>query len=197
MSSEKAAFKSFLKGRRTGIVKLWNNPCGNSLVVDANDEKCFGESGISFGSHYSFFAKVYFEKYQHINYATVSLAQGEFIVKNNPRLVQLLVDLGARDIGEIDERTKDVADFGSFPLFDKTERETFSKSGDGYEFRGLKITNRENAGLNRTFLLRSLFDEGFRSLTGGKRETLFAFQVVGRKDEIVTILWKEIYSRPV
>jgi hypothetical protein len=195
--AEKTEFREFLRNKRSGIIKLLNNPCSNEIVVDAADEKCAGRSDVIFGSNYSFFAKVYFEKYQHVNYASVSFTQSELVVKNNTRLVQLLVDLGERSIREIDKQSEDVINLSSFPLFDKIEREKFSNTGDGYEFRGLKITNRQKAGLNRTFLLRSVFDTGFRSLTGGKRETIFAFQIVRQKDELITVLWKELYSRDI
>jgi hypothetical protein len=196
-NAEKVQFKDFLKNKHTGIIKLLNNPCSNSLVIDANDEKCSGKSDFTFGSHYSFFAKVYFEKYQHIDYATLSFVQGEFVVKNNSSLIQLLVDLGDRSISEIDEQTKDVINLSSFPLYDKNEMKKFNKSGDGYEFRGLKINNRQPVGLNRTFLLLSHFETGFRSLVNSKKETLFVFKVVRQKDEVVTILWKQIYSKDI
>jgi hypothetical protein len=191
--AEKRAFKSFLEGnRRAGIVKLLDDPCGPKMVVDINDERCFARSDISFGSHYSFFAGVYFEKYQHINYAAVSLTKGEIVAKNHARLFQLLIGLGDRDLGEIDRRTPEVAALGAFPLADEAARKKFERADGAYQFEGLALKKKDKAELNRTYLLRSRFALGFSSLAGGQKETLFAFRVIGRQDDVITILWKEI-----
>lgn len=194
-AAERDEFRGRLGPGRAGIVKLWNNPCANEPVVRIDDAACLGRTDIAFGSHYSFFTDVYLERFQQINYPAVSLTQGEFVVKNHAGLIQMLVDLGERELPAIDERTDEVRALLELPV--PEGRDQLERLRGGFEAGALRVSDRRAARVKRTFLLRSQFSFGIRSLTAVKRETLFAFQVVRQQGELLTVLWKDVYAKDV
>ena len=45
--AEREAFGKVLRMGRTGIVKLWNYPCGSAPVVDIDDVACLGQPDVA------------------------------------------------------------------------------------------------------------------------------------------------------
>lgn len=86
-------YQEITQKHKAKIVKLWNNLCENTKVLDVKDENCVKEYGYTVGSQYSFIKEIY-QPFQ----GDLSLTNGNFVVRNHgDSFTQLLVDLGKVD----------------------------------------------------------------------------------------------------
>lgn len=194
---EKNQFAEFLKIKDSGIFKLINNPCGDDeKIVDASNELCVIRKGISYGSHYSFYSNVHYEKFSHLNYASISFIKGEIVAKNNQKLAQVLTELDTAGLDAVKTTDKEISDLLEFPLKNETELKKLKPIKGKYDFRELQITGNITPKPNRIYALRSVFRDSFNTLKFNGRETVHIFQIVKQENESLLIIWRRIKSTP-
>lgn len=189
-AEEELQYQEFTKKYQAKIVKLWNNLCENTKILNVEDENCVKQYGYTVGSQYSFIK----ENYQPF-YGDLSLTNGDFVVRNHGDFfTQLLVDLGEVDFVQLTKKSPQVKTLLSYRDKEKTESGKKIKLTEGFNFYGLQITTRHKMHLNHTYLLRSIEFWGERRYTWGK-DLIFIFQPVKEDRNVVTIIWKKIRDK--
>lgn len=194
--SEKLRFSELLKTKNSGIYKLINNPCGDDeKIIDAENEFCLTRKGVSFGSHFSFYSNVHYEKFSHLAYPSISFIKGEIIAKNNQRLVQVLVELDKTKLETVNDSDQEIKDLLEFPLKNEDELKKLKPINGKYNFRQLQITDKINPDPNKSYALRSVFLDTFNSLKFSRKETVFVFQIAEKENGTLLIVWRKLLSR--
>lgn len=192
--SEKLEYKEILNNSDVKIAKIWNSPCKFKNVIDATDTFCLEQFDLRFASNYAFQGAT--------TYASIILAKGEFWSPSFRSSYALLVDIGEVDLSQIGKETKEVLILNNFPLIDYLQSIKKQTLSQGFEFQGLKISDKQPAKLNHVYLLktvnyneREFLTEGSEITLSQKRETIYAFQIIKEKGGIATILWKNIKAK--
>ena len=192
--NEFAAYRDFLKQKKTGIFKLLTFPVCTENQGEKEKKKCLTEfAAISQqASSYSFRAK----EYNSMPFADLSLRSG-YLLTAPYMAFSLMVDLGDVPLDDLaidSEGIKYLAEY-KIPeaLSDANEQiSAFNKSvevGKHRYFRGMAVSE------NRTFAIRSSgYITKIPILRGEKTEdVLTVFRIVQKdSDGSVTILWKEL-----
>ena len=187
---EEQQYQELIQKHKVKIVKLWNNLCENTKVLDIADENCLKQYGYTVGSQFSFIKEVY-----QPFYGDLSLTNGNFVVRNHGDFfTQLLVDLGEVDFVKLSKESPQIKTLISYRDKEKTENVKKVKLTEGFEFYGLKITTKHKMHLNHTYLLRSIEFWGERRYTWGK-DLIFVFQPVKEDKNVVTLIWKKIRDK--
>ena len=172
------------------IVKLWNNLCENTKILDVKDENCVKQYGYKVGSQFSFIK----EAYQPF-FGDLSLINGDFVVRNHGNFfTQLLVDLGEVDFVRLTKESPQVKTLINYRDKGETENGKKIKLAKGFNFAGLEITTKHKMHLNHIYLLRSIEFWGERRYTWGK-DLIFVFQPVKQDKNVVTLIWKKIRDK--
>jgi hypothetical protein len=189
-AEEEQIYAELVQKQGAKILKLWNNLCENTKILDVKDENCLNQYGYTVGSQYSFIKQMY-----QPFYGDLSLISGNFIVRNHGDLLtQLLVDLGKTDFAGLSKHSPEVKKLVSYKDKGETEKTRKIKFSEGFDFRGLKITTKHKLRLNHIYLLRSIEFWGERRYTWGK-DSIFVFQPVKQDQNVVTLIWKKIRDK--
>ena len=190
-NADMAEFKRLLSEKDTGIFKLWNDLCGELKNIDAGkDTDCLEYSDYAFGSQYS----LELEKYSGVH-SNIILSKNNLSVRANQRQIsQILMDLGKRDIREINKTTKEVVELSKIKMIDRFGVFQMNKILESDAIKSKRISLSYPADPDHIYLLRSVFlDE--RASFSWQRETVYVFQIMKLEDNIATIVWKKIHSK--
>lgn len=182
---EKTEYKALLKASKAKIAKIWNDLCPSQMVIDVNDTLCLEQATFLFGSRYFFRNESGRELFGYIY-----LVKKEFWVQETS-ISQILIDLGEINLSRITKETEEVRILDSFPLAEYAGQGKIKSLSMGIDFQGLKINDKLPAQLNHTYLLRAFYRQ--HSFWG--IDSIFAFQMVKEKDNVITILWKKVRSK--
>ena len=190
-NADAAGFRWLLSEKDTGIFKLWNDVCGEIKIIDVEkDANCLEYTDYAFGSQYSLELK----KYSNI-YSNISLSKNNFSVRTAPQQIsQILMDLGKREIREIDKKTAEVKELSKIKMIDRFGVFQMDKILEGDKIKSRRISISYPAELGHTFLLRSIFWDDRANLRWEK-ETIYVFQIMKLEDNIATIVWKKIHTK--
>lgn len=190
-TADSAEFHQLLSEKNTGIFKLWNDICGELKVINVSQNgDCLEYSDYALGSQYSLDLR----QYSDIN-SNIFLSKTRFIVtKKSRQSLQFLMDLGKREFGEINKKTKEVEELSKIKMIDRYGEFQMNKILESKEISSNRISFSYPADINHTFLLRSVFWDRRENLIW-QRETIYAFQLINFKNNIATIIWKRINSK--
>jgi hypothetical protein len=181
---EQKSFASQLADKDIKVIKLWNNVCsaGDLNTFDVSLENCADKFDFWKASVYSFYKKDY-----KSFFATISVTNNRLVAKNERN--QIMAEVSDISIGSIDADTKSVLTLNSFEF--KPDK-TVEDIAQNLPLAGLKIVFSENIIINKTYLLRSMFNDN--SLASGftKVDKTYAFQIIKIEDNFITVVWKEI-----
>ncbi len=185
------ADKDLIKGnKKLKIVKLWNDECGNNRIIDLNNEKCFEQSEFSAGSHYSF----YHRDYNQLFFGNIGYRNDDLLANSNPEWTQILVDLGDISIVKVEAKSIEVVNMKSFNFFDSEKEKVQKHLKTGVSYKNLNLLASSKLTLNHTYLLRSIFFDVVEG-THFNFDFIYAFRIVEQKDNVATIIWKEIQRK--
>lgn len=184
-------FHQLLSEKNTGIFKLWNDICGELKVIDVSQNgDCLEYSDYALGSQYS----LDLHKYSNIN-SNIFLSKTRFsVTKKSQQSSQFLMDLGTRELSEINKKTKEVVELSKIKMINRYGEFQVNKILESDELKNNRIALSYPAVPDHIFLLRSVFWDRRENLIW-QRETIYAFQLVNFKNNIATIIWKEINSK--
>ena len=190
-NADVAEFKSLLSEKDTGIFKLWNDICGEIKIIDAGkDADCLEYSDYAFGSQFSFDL----EKYSGVH-SNIILSKNNLSVRAKPpQVFQILMDLGKREIREINKTTKEVVELSKIKMIDRFGVFQINKILESDAIKSKRISLSYPADLDHIFLLRSVFWDD-RASFSWQRETVYIFQIKKLENNVATIVWKKIHSK--
>ena len=190
-NADVAEFESLLSEKDTGIFKLWNDICGEIKIIDAEkDADCLEYSDYAFGSQFSFDL----EKYSGVH-SNIILSKNNLSVRAKPpQVFQMLMDLGKREIREINKTTKEVVELSKIKMIDRFGVFQINKILESDAIKSKRISLSYPADLDHIFLLRSVFWDDRASLSW-QRETVYIFQIKKLENNVATIVWKKIHSK--
>lgn len=184
--AEENEFTAILKDKKVRLLKIWNNICGDK-VFDASNEDCLQKANFQLGSTYSLRLKDYKPLYSHLK-----IVNGEFIVPNQEKTVQLLADLGEISLETINKNLKEAKELWKFT--DKSDANKLKrKIENGFKIDQITVSNKAKLKLKHTYLLRSVFLEFIpQAIFTVKIDKLYSFQVLKDTDGFIIIAWKEV-----
>jgi hypothetical protein len=203
----KNRFAEFLKGKNTGIVRLFpDKDCGKGLIVDIKELERCAETPELKGAGSLFTVRLmntpnYFPPSMILHYlesSDVHFVENKFVVGN--KTIQDIIS----DIGEVD--LDDIANSDSLKFLTElkpskttqqlqAQNQIFEK---GMKSNGYFYSNSVPVKLNSTYVLRSIsyyprYQE-FKSFWN--TDLLLAFKVVGQeKNGSVIVLWKKLKEK--
>jgi len=196
---EKELFKRLLKGGNNITRIFLAPPCVQNLVIDLKDPRC-GEADdldyLLYLSHYSFRIKYYGRE----RWSDLRLDDDHFVAGNNWHTQGILVDLGETDLTAVDKNSQQVKILRDFPIVKTTDAQVKQKKdlANGVRFEGLKLTAKQKAVLNHTYLLRSVaYKVGAdRVVYQYNTDAVYVFKIVKiDADESLLIVWRKITSK--
>lgn len=189
-----AKYADFLKLSKTGIFKIFSAPaCGNKLLVDANNEKCFGRPEEHL-SYYSFRKHLYGD----LDWSDLSYEENHFLVGFERWTIGLIGELGDISLESLSKDSAHVKSLIKLELPQKQTELTKKKEeiNQGINLNDLIFSNKIEAKLNQTYLLRTFAYRTKKDALNDHRVGLVvAFKIVGIDDKKgLTIIWKELHK---
>lgn len=190
-NSEATRLKPLLSEKDTGIFKLWNDICGEIKIIDAEKDKdCLEYSDYALGSKYSFELKSYSDVYSNIFLSKNTLS----VQSNSQQTSQILMDLGKREIKEINKKTKEVVELSKIKMVDRYGVFQMNKILDSDAIKSKQISLSYPAKLEHIFLLRSVFWDN-RGKFIWQRDTVYVLKIMALENNVATIIWKKVSSK--
>ncbi len=180
---EQKTFATYLQDKDVKIIKIWDNFCGDGEIniFNASLTNCGDKFDFWKASVYSFYKKDY-----KSFFATIAVTNNRIIAKND--INQIMADVSDVGFNNISFNSKTVSTINSYNF----EQNNATKS---LQLEGIKIVYSENISIDKTYLLRAVFNDD--NLTSGftKVDKTYVFQILKIENDFATIIWKEVKAK--